>query len=55
MYATDLQKNILEAERKAAKIEIKPMPADFFPAGPGRHRRPRSASPAATKSAAPKP
>ncbi|MGE3819463.1 MAG: peptidylprolyl isomerase [Isosphaeraceae bacterium] len=31
MYAADLQKQILQAERKAAKTEIKPMPADLFP------------------------
>lgn len=30
-FAADLQKNILSAERKAAKVDIKPMPADLFP------------------------
>ena len=29
-YAADLQTKIVEAERKNAKIEIKPMPADLF-------------------------
>jgi parvulin-like peptidyl-prolyl isomerase len=31
-YATLLQKNVVMAERKAAKIDIKPMPKDLFPA-----------------------
>ncbi len=30
-YAADLQREILTAERKAAKIEVKPMPKDLFP------------------------
>jgi len=30
-YATELQKTIVTAERKAAKIDIKPMPKDLFP------------------------
>jgi peptidyl-prolyl cis-trans isomerase C len=33
-YAADLQKVILAAERKTAKIEVKPMPKDLFPAEP---------------------
>jgi peptidyl-prolyl cis-trans isomerase C len=37
-YATDLQNEIVEAERKKAEIEIKPMPADLIqiikPSGP---------------------
>jgi parvulin-like peptidyl-prolyl isomerase len=31
-YAGDLQKNVVIAERKNAKIDIKPMPKDLFPA-----------------------
>ncbi len=34
IFAADLQKNLLTSERKKAKIEIKPMPADIFPAAP---------------------
>ncbi len=30
-YAADLQKNLLAAQRKDAKIDVKPMPSDFFP------------------------
>ncbi|HZW32194.1 MAG TPA: peptidylprolyl isomerase [Isosphaeraceae bacterium] len=30
-YGNELQKNILSAERKTAKIEVKPMPKDLFP------------------------
>ncbi len=34
-FATELQKSVVSAERKAAKIDIKPMPKDFFkPPGP---------------------
>ncbi len=47
-YAGEIQKNLLTEERKRAKIEIKPMPKDLFPAtgpaGPG--------APATTKDAA---
>ncbi len=31
-FATDLQKDVVTAERKEAKIEVKPMPKDLFPA-----------------------
>jgi peptidyl-prolyl cis-trans isomerase C len=34
MYATELQKQVLTAERKTAKIDIKPMPPDLFPPPP---------------------
>jgi peptidyl-prolyl cis-trans isomerase C len=30
-YATDLQKTVLAAERKTAKVDVKPMPKDLFP------------------------
>jgi len=33
-FATELQKNVVTAERKAAKIDIKPMPKDLFPTQP---------------------
>ncbi|QEH33338.1 Foldase protein PrsA 1 precursor [Aquisphaera giovannonii] len=33
-YAGDLQKNIVTEERKQAKIDVKPMPKDLFPAAP---------------------
>lgn len=40
VYAADLQKNVLSAERKkaeaAGKIVIKPMPADLFPKAPAQ-------------------
>lgn len=48
MYAAELQKQILEDERKKAKIEIKPMPADLFPPAPAP-----AAAPGTTKPAAP--
>ncbi|MFI5456542.1 MAG: peptidylprolyl isomerase [Isosphaerales bacterium] len=38
-YATELQKSVVTAERKAAKIDVKPMPKDLFP--------PQAAAPAA--------
>lgn len=33
-YGAELQKDVLMAQRQAAKIDIKPMPADLFPAMP---------------------
>ena len=46
IYAADLQKQILTAERKNAEqkhsIEIKPMPPDLFPPAP-RRRAPGAA------------
>jgi peptidyl-prolyl cis-trans isomerase C len=51
MYATELQKNVLTAERKTAKIDIKPMPADLFPAPPVGTPAPESTP--ATKGATP--
>ncbi len=46
IYAGELQKNLLMEERKQAKIEIKPLPKDFFPAA-------APAAPATTKAAEP--
>lgn len=34
MYSMELQKDLIAAERKTAKIDIKPMPADLFPPAP---------------------
>ena len=54
VFAADLQKRVLEAERKTAKIDIKPMPADLFPpipAGPGAAAPAPAPAPAATKPA----
>jgi parvulin-like peptidyl-prolyl isomerase len=51
MYAADLQKQILTAERKNAQIDIKPMPADLFPPTPPASTTPApgAASPDAAK------
>ncbi len=51
-YATDLQEKIITQERKAAKIDIKPMPADLFPPA---QQPPASTAPGApaTKGATP--
>ena len=55
LYGTELQKNLLTAERKAAKIDVKPMPADLFPPAATPATAP-AATPKATtpKAAAPK-
>jgi parvulin-like peptidyl-prolyl isomerase len=34
VYAGELQKNLLTEARKSAKIDVKPMPKDLFPAAP---------------------
>jgi len=60
-YMADRMEKIIEDEKKTAKIEIKPMPADLFPpaptrppaGAPGAGAAPGSAP--ATKGAAPKP
>ncbi|MGP0069570.1 MAG: peptidylprolyl isomerase [Isosphaeraceae bacterium] len=46
-YAAELQRDVIAAERKAAKIDVKPMPKDLFPAE-------QPATPAAAGAAAPK-
>jgi parvulin-like peptidyl-prolyl isomerase len=54
-YATEQQKSVVTAERKAAKIDIKPMPKDMFPppgAAPSAPVAPAGA-PAATEKTAP--
>jgi peptidyl-prolyl cis-trans isomerase C len=46
LYAVELQKNILSAELKHAKIDIKPMPPDLFlPATPAPANAPTGAAP----------
>jgi peptidyl-prolyl cis-trans isomerase C len=57
MYAAELQKNILAAARKNAKIDIKPMPSDLVlhPQGPAAATAPGSTTGTTTKGAAPKP
>ncbi|WP_165226630.1 peptidylprolyl isomerase [Aquisphaera insulae] len=50
-YAGDLQKNLLNEERKQAKIDVKPMPKDLFPnppAAPAGGAAPAPAAGAAT-------
>jgi peptidyl-prolyl cis-trans isomerase C len=48
-YATDLQKEVVAAEKKMAKIDIKPMPKDLFPpaatTAPGGEALPTTATP----------
>jgi peptidyl-prolyl cis-trans isomerase C len=34
LYSMELQKDLIAAERKTAKIDIKPMPKDLFPPAP---------------------
>jgi parvulin-like peptidyl-prolyl isomerase len=56
-YRVELQKDIVTEERKAAKIDIKPMPKDLFPAEPAAGApaaAPGAAAPAAGGAAAPK-
>lgn len=59
-YKSDLQERVIAQERKAAKIEIKPMPADLFPpappsapAGPGEAPAAKGAAPSAPAGTAP--
>lgn len=52
MYSAELQKQLLQSQRKVAKIEIKPMPSDLFPPTPTPAAAPASA-PAAKKAASP--
>jgi peptidyl-prolyl cis-trans isomerase C len=48
LYSMDLQKTVLASERKKAKIDIKPMPADLFPPAPVPFK-PAGTPPATTK------
>ncbi len=47
-YAAELQRNVLTAERKVAKIEVKPMPKDLFPPEQPVVERPPGAAAAST-------
>jgi peptidyl-prolyl cis-trans isomerase C len=55
-YVTDLQQQIVDSERKTAKIDIKPVPPDFFPPVVTAPTAPATTKPAAAqpKPAAPK-
>jgi peptidyl-prolyl cis-trans isomerase C len=52
-YKADLMERILFNERKTAKIDIKPMPADLFPPAAQPQPQPAAGSAPATKNAAP--
>lgn len=43
MYSMDLQKNLIDTEHAKAKIEVKPMPANLFPAAPAEPAKETSA------------
>jgi peptidyl-prolyl cis-trans isomerase C len=43
MYAAELMKTVLSAERKRAKIDVKPMPPDLFPPAPAQTPAPAPA------------
>jgi parvulin-like peptidyl-prolyl isomerase len=53
-YATDLQKELVTAEKRDAKIEVKPMPKDLFTPQPGATTTPAPAA-AGAGAIAPKP
>jgi parvulin-like peptidyl-prolyl isomerase len=53
VYADDAQKEIVNRARKTAKVDVKPMPADFFPKAPATFT-PTPAAPAAKPADAPK-
>ncbi len=52
-YRANLQERAISSERKTAKIDIKPMPADLFPPAPTQPPTPAAGESPATKSAAP--
>ena len=54
-FSMELQKEIVGAERKAAKIDVKPMPKDFFPPSRPRPPHPGRPPPPRPATAAPKP
>jgi peptidyl-prolyl cis-trans isomerase C len=45
MYAADLQKTVLSAERKTAKVDVKPMPSGIFAPAPATAGTPKAAQP----------
>lgn len=54
-FGNELQKNVVNAERQRAKIEIKPMPKDLFPSqGPAAGGTGAAGSPKAATNATPK-
>ena len=55
VFETELQKTLLTAERKAAKVEIKPMPADLFQTAPAGTPVPASPTGSAPTTPAVKP
>jgi peptidyl-prolyl cis-trans isomerase C len=52
-FAAELQKDLLESQRKAAKIDIKPMPTDLFEKAPATAPAGTPIPPGATKGANP--
>lgn len=48
MYSMELQKNLVETERAKAKLDIKPMPAGFFPTAPAEPEPVKAAAPKGT-------
>jgi peptidyl-prolyl cis-trans isomerase C len=52
-YGADLSERIVAAERKTAKIDVKPMPADLFPKAPPQQPGATPGQPPATKGATP--
>lgn len=54
LYTSELQEKIVEAERTKAKIDVKPMPRDLFPAAPVEPTAPTT-KPAAPAAPATKP
>lgn len=53
-YSAELQKRIVEEERKNAKIDQKPMPKDFFPSAPAETVGAPTTAPTAPGAAVPK-
>ncbi len=53
-YKADLEERVIASERKTAKIEVKPMPADFFPAPANAPAAAPAAKGASAGTAAPK-
>ena len=54
MYSADLQKQLLQSQRKVAKITLTPMPTDLFPPAPAVAPAPAASdAPAAKKAASP--
>ncbi len=54
LYSMELQKDLIAAERKTAKIDIKPMPGDLFPPAPATPPAAGTAPPTAPQGTTPK-